>query len=110
MKKAKDFAKEIIDSFVNAQKANDSHLLTQKLTEVFLELTRNEITELKVMRHIKTDSGLIPVFKEQRQKYNSICKHVNAIHDNLLDLNLFDELIGLTYPNIFEWYKANVLV
>ena len=57
----------------------------------------------------KMDNGLIPIFKEQRQKYNAICKVVNTVKSDLLSITDFDEVIKEVHPSIYEWYVSNVV-
>ena len=70
----------------------------------------SEVQELRKMRNISTDKGLIQIFKEQRQKYGSICKIVNGVKADLLSITDFDEVIKEIHPSIYDWYVSEVLV
>ena len=111
MRKAKQIANEICLVYADAIMQNNWQLFTKKLSDVFKEVAVNDVLELSQMRNVKTDNGLIPIFKEQRQKYNSVCKIVNSIKNDLLCITDFDEVIKEVYPeDIYKWYYDNILV
>lgn len=109
MKKAKEYSNELLVVYADAVMQNNWKLFTDKLADVFLAIGVTEIKELRTIRNIKTDNGLIPIFKEQRQKYGAICKIVNSVHFQLLKITDFDELIKEIYPSVYGWYMQNVL-
>ena len=109
MKKAKEHASELLVVYADATMQGDWKLFTNKLAEVWMEVAVKEIQELRKMRNVSTDNGLIPIFKEQRQKYGSICKIVNEVKPDLLSLSDFDEIIHEVHPSIYEWYSTNIL-
>ena len=109
MRKAKEIANELCIVYADAVMQDKWYLFTKKLTDVFLEVAVKDVRELRQMRNVKTDNGLIPIFKEQRQKYNAICKIVNTVKSDLLSVEDFDRVIKEINPSIYEWYVSNVL-
>ncbi len=109
MKKAKYYAGEIIAAISNTKSTNNTKILSSKLAEVFIELTVNELEELRIARNIKTDDGILAVFKEQRKKYLAICKRVNKVSKITLPVSDFDDLIKAIYPTIYNWYEKNII-
>lgn len=109
MRKSKEIANEICVVYADAIMQDNWKLFTKKISDVFLEVAVNEVQELRKMRNVSTDSGLIPIFKEQRQKYNSICKVVNTVKSDLLSVTDFDEVIKEIHPSIYDWYVSNVV-
>ncbi len=110
MRKSKEIANEICVVYADAIMQENWQLFTKKLSDVFMEVAVKDVQELRQMRNVKTDNGLIPIFKEQRQKYNAICKVVNTVKSDLLSVTDFDEVIKEVYPSIYEWYVSNVVV
>ena len=41
----------------------DWKLFTKKLSDVFMEVAVKDVQELRKMRNVSTDNGLIPIFK-----------------------------------------------
>ena len=109
MRKSKEIASELLVVYADAVMQENLQLFTKKISDIFMEIAVNEVLELRKMRNISTDKGLIPVFKEQRQKYGSICKIVNGVKGDLLSITDFDEVIKEIYPSIYEWYISNVI-
>ena len=109
MKKAKEHANELVVAYSAAIMNENWKLFTQKLSDVFLEVAVNEVKELQKARNIKMDSGLVPIFKDQRAKYGSICRIVNTVKADLLSITDFDEVIKVIHPNIYDWYVSAVL-
>jgi hypothetical protein len=110
MKRAKEHANELIVAYSDAIMNGNRKIFTDKLSDVLEEVAINELKELQKQRNISLDTGLIPLFKEQRNKYASICKIVNSVDEGLLSISDFDDVIKLIYPDIYEWYVENVLV
>jgi len=109
MKKAKEYANELLVVYADAVMQENSQLFTKKLSDVFMAVAVNEVRELQKIRNVSTDNGLIPIFKEQRKKYGSICKIVNGVRPDLLSITDFDEVIKEIYPSIYDWYVSTVL-
>ena len=110
MRKSKEIANEICIIYADAIMQENWKLFTKKLSEVFMEVAVEEVRELRKMRNVSTDNGLIPIYKEQRQKYNSICKIVNTVKSDLLSITDFDEVIKEVHPSIYDWYVSKVVV
>jgi hypothetical protein len=109
MKKAKEHASELLVVYADAVMQENWQLFTNKMSDVFMAISVSEVQELRKMRNVSTDNGLIPIFKEQRQKYGSICKIVNCVISDLLSITDFDEVIKEIHPNIYDWYVKEVL-
>lgn len=109
MKKAKEHANELVVAYSDAIMNENWKMFTGKLSDVFVEVAINEVKELRKARNIKLDTGLIPIFKDQRAKYDSICRIVNTVKADLLSITDFDEVIKEIYPNIYDWYISQVL-
>ena len=109
MKRAKEHASEIVIVYADAVLQENRHLFIEKMTDVLMAVTLIEVQELRKMRNTSTDNGLIPVFKEQRNKFDSICKIVNIAIPTLLSIADFDEVIKKIYPSIYDWYASTFL-
>jgi hypothetical protein len=109
MKKAKEHANELVVSYSDAVKNNNWDIFKTKISDVFYEVAVTEVKELQKARNIKLDTGLIPIFKDQRAKYGSICRIVNTVKADLLSITDFDEVIKEIHPNIYDWYVSQVL-
>lgn len=110
MKKAKEHARELLVAYADAVMQENRQLFAEKLSDVFMAVAVNEVQELHKMRNVSTDNGMISIFKEQRQKYGSICKIVNVVKSDLLSITDFDEVIKEIYPSIYDWYISTVLM
>lgn len=110
MKKSKEYAKELVIAYERSLNKNDFLEFKDLIANVWFELTCKEVKELAVARNVKFDSGLIPILKDQRKKYASICNIVNKINSDLLSVSDFDEVIKRTQPKIYDWYVSEVLV
>ena len=110
MKKSKEHASELLVVYADAVMQENWQLFTKKMSDLFMAVAVSEVQELRKMRNVSTDKGLIPIFKEQRQKYGSICKIVNGVKADLLSITDFDEVIKEIHPSIYDWYVSEVLV
>lgn len=110
MKKSKQYASEILISVADSiGDENKSHFIN-KITDVLVELVFTELEYLRKQRNVKTDSGIIAIFKEQRNKFIAICKIVNKVKNNLLTVEDFDLAVKKIYTeNIYEFYEKNVI-
>ena len=109
MKKSKEHASELLVVYADAIMQENWKLFTEKLSNVFLEVAVNEVQEMRKARSISTDNGLIPIYKDQRLKYASICKIINVVKPDLLSITDFDEVIKEVHPKIYDWYVSTVL-
>lgn len=109
MKKAKEHANELLVVYADAVMHENWQLFINKISAVFTAVAVSEIHELRKIRNVSTDNGLIPIFKEQRKKYGSICKIVNGVKSDLLSITDFDEVIKEIHPSIYDWYISVVL-
>lgn len=109
MRKSKEIANELCVVYADAIMQSNWSLFTSKLSEVFKEVAVDDVKALRIARNVTQDSGLVPIFKEQRQKYMSICKVVNQVKPQLLNVTDFDEVIKEIHPSIYGWYLENVV-
>lgn len=109
MKKAQEYASEMLVVYADCLMSKDWDPLRKKISEVLVNVAVREVTELRRMRNVSKDSALIPIFKDQRKKYQSICTTVNKVHDSLLNVTDFDKTVEAIHPTIYDWYVSNVL-
>lgn len=109
IKKAKEHASELVLVYADAVMQENWQLFANKLSDVFMAVAVNEVKELMEMRNVSTDNGMKSIFKEQRQKYGSICKIVNGVKSDLLSITDFDEVIKEIHPSMYNWYMSDVL-
>lgn len=110
MKKSKEHASELLVAYADAIMQENLQLFTKKLSDTFIAVAVSEVQELRKMRNVSTDNGLVQIFKDQRQKYGSICKIANGVKADLLSITDFDEMIKEIHPSIYDWYVSEVLV
>lgn len=109
MRNSKEIANEICVVYADAIMQKDIKLFTKKLSQVYIEVVMMDVNELRKLRKVSTDSGLIPIFKEQRKKYGAICRIVNTVASGLLSISDFDEAVKEIHPRIYDWYVDKVL-
>jgi len=109
MKKARQYASEILVAYTDTIFLKNIEIFKKKMAEVLKSITINEIEELIKTRNVTTDNGLLSILKEQRQKYKSICNIVDIAKQGLLLVTDFDSVIEKIYPSIYEWYCKYVL-
>lgn len=103
MKRAKEYAKEIIETFINGDK--DSAI--NKASETIKLLAVDELNEIKTQRKVAIDTGLIGIFREQNNKWKSIVRHVNK-EIEILEENGFSNCIGMFYPKITDFINKAI--
>jgi len=86
MKKAKEYAAQIIES-------NHSQ---EVIKQVFHEMV-NEIHEVSVARKVKSDKAIRAIILEQQQKWAAICRIVNK-QQPVLDEKGFINLLKVAIP------------
>lgn len=109
MKKAKEYADELAKAFDKSVRTGNNEYITKMLADVLYRVTRTEVFELKELRKISTDQGLVPIFKEQRKKYAAICRRFNKYGNGMLSVADFDAAIKMSYKAIYHWYETEVL-
>ncbi len=109
MKKGKEYSDEILKSLNESLLNDDMMIFVYKLNEVFKNLLIHEIDEIKKLRNVQYDNGLIAIFKEQRKKYETIVKHVEKQFPNFMLITDFDDAVKTYYPEIYGWYVENVI-
>lgn len=99
MKKAKEFAKEIIEIYIQfgENKAIESG-------SIVIDVLINESKEIEKQRKAKSYSAILSVLKEQNIKWQSIVNNVNKEIPNLLNhkafLNRIETKMTMIYPNL----------
>lgn len=110
MRTSKQIANELLVHYADAIMLKDKEIFNKKLSSVFEEVVIKDVEELRKLRNVQYDAGLVGVFKDQRQKYASICVAFNkGIKSDLLKVTDFDEVVKEIYPSVYEWYCENVL-
>lgn len=101
MKKAKVYAEQI-NSINNGYVTNliDNEEYSRKVIPIIIELFRDEVDELKKARNVKTDAGLINIFKEQVTKYRSICSKVN-LKDGIFRVDNLKTMLQIAWNEDF---------
>lgn len=69
VKKSKVYFQELKEVY----DAGDEENISSKVVSIFKEFFFEEIPELRKIRNAKSDSSMIAIFKEQNQKWNSLC-------------------------------------
>lgn len=100
----------IESSKAHAQNIIDNLIDIKVVSNVLTKVLSAEVTQLRKARNIKLDSGLIPIYRDQRNKWSSICKIVNKHYDKeYLDTQMFDDGFVELYPSLSSWYTKSVL-
>ena len=104
MKKAKEYALEFISAYeknirfdlISTPKEKAFNYVKQT-TRLFQDLFIVEVKQLIDLRNIKTDFGVINIYKEQWKKINSIIKHVG--NEQILSLSDFHNFLNVMYKD-----------
>jgi len=100
MKKAKEYAKEIIETYVEKNQHEALVLGAQVVKELFKE--SEEITKA---RKVTNYAPMLAILKEQHLKWTSICRHVNKevllLNDRAF-LDVIEERMTMIYPNLMK--------
>ncbi len=100
MKKAKEYAKEIIETYVDKNEREALIKAAQSLKDLF-----TESTEIQTQRKITNSASMLAVLKEQHLKWVAICRNVNK-EINLLNerafLDVIEEKMTMIYPNLMQ--------
>ena len=101
MKKAKEYAQEILKSIEDLSDKNIEAAMVEPIRICFMSLI-GEIDEMAKTRNIKTNSAMVAIINEQNQKWKAICRHVhenNALGEkNILREDGFIDLLKKTVP------------
>lgn len=80
MKKAKEYFEEMKIAF----DSKDEEIMKAATVRIFKEFFNKEIPELIESRNAKSDSAMKAIFREQNQKWNSLCDKCEAYGWNVL--------------------------
>lgn len=100
MKKAKEYAKEIVDTYIE----KNEEAAIDKAGEI-LQCLFKESVEIQNQRKIRNYRPMLAVLKEQHVKWLSICRHVNKEINILPEkafLQVIKETMTMIYPNLME--------
>ena len=98
MKKAKEYAKEIIDTYIEKDKDEALKKAAYAVKDLF-----NEADELNKVRKISNYGPMLAVLKEQHLKWVSICRRVNKeviLLNERAFLEVIEERMTMIYPNL----------
>lgn len=93
--------KELVKRFIESEdKESELHEIIKGLG--------TELQELQKARNIKTDAGLIPIFKDMDAKYKSFVFKVNSHYGKpVLKQNLFSIWLKTVFPLAYNYYINN---
>lgn len=100
MKKAKEYAKEIIETYIE----KDTNAALKKAAEANKCLF-GEYEEIVKIRKISQYPAMLSLLKEQHLKWVSICRHVNKEVELLNEkgfLNVIEDKMTMIYPNLLQ--------
>ena len=100
MKKAKEYAKEILDIAEDEDLAAALIKAAQTVKDLFAEYE-----EIIKMRKITKYAAMLAVFKEQHIKWVAVCRRVNdryaMLNENAF-LEVIQEKMTMIYPNLMQ--------
>lgn len=100
MKKAKEYAKEIIETYVDKNEGEALVLAAQTVKELF-----KESEELQKARRVTNYAPMLAILKEQHLKWTSICRHVNKevlLLNERAFLDVIEKKMTMVYPNLMQ--------
>ena len=100
MKKAKEYAKGIIETYVDKNEGEALVLAAQTVKELF-----KESEELQKARRVTNYAPMLAILKEQHLKWTSICRHVNKevlLLNERAFLDVIEEKMTMVYPNLMQ--------
>lgn len=100
MKKAKEYASEIIKEYVEKDESAAYVKAAQSVKDLF-----SESEEIQKMRNVRNYAPMLSILKEQHLKWQSICRHVNREINILNDrafLMVIEEKMTMIYPNLMQ--------
>lgn len=100
MKKAKEYATEIIEVYVEKDAAEAVKKAAQSIRDLF-----NEVEEIQKARSIRNYGPMLSVLKEQHLKWVAICRSVNKEIPLLREngfLDVIKEKMTMIYPNLMQ--------
>jgi hypothetical protein len=100
MKKAKEYAQEIINTYIEQNQDAALVKAAQTVKDLF-----TEVSEITQARNITRYQPMLAVLKEQHVKWISICKHVNKEINLLNDqafLQTIEQEMTMIYPNLLK--------
>ena len=91
--------KQLVKRFIEAE--NKETTILQIITEM-----GTEFQTIQKARSVKTDRGLIPIFKDMDKKYRSFVFKVNTHYgEKLLKSDMFEIWLKAIYPVVYIFYK-----
>lgn len=100
MKKAKEYAKEIIETYIEKNESQAKYKAAEIVKDLFAECK-----EIENKRKITKYAALLAILKEQHLKWVAICRNVNK-EINLLNerafLDVIEQKMTMIYPNLMQ--------
>lgn len=89
MKKSKVYFEELKE----ALESKNEESINKKIVSVFNDIFIKEIPEIIEMRRAESDSAMKAIFREQNQKWNSICNKCESIGCNVLKRDAIKNIV-----------------
>jgi hypothetical protein len=102
MKKAKEYAIDILDTYIKTDQETAIRLAAGIVKELF-----NEVIELQKLRKVGTVGPLYAIFKEQHIKWVAICNRVNKEIPLLNEWAFVQNIeahMTMVYPSLIRLY------
>ncbi len=102
-------AKEIVKKFVGKVKDNLSNegLINECIDEIVIQFW-NDFAHLRSARNIKFDKGLLPLFRELDNKWNTVRRLLfKRYGQHLIKPEGFGIILKMRFPKGYEYYKNN---
>jgi hypothetical protein len=100
MKKAKEFAKEIVETYIIKDQDEALALAAQTVKDLF-----KESIDIRDTRRATNYGPMLAILKEQHLKWISICRHVNKdilLLNERAFLDVIEEKMTMTYPHLIR--------
>lgn len=100
MKKAKEYSKEIIETYVEKNEREALVLAAQTVKELF-----KESEEIQKTRRVTNYAPMLAILKEQHLKWVAICRNVNkeiVLLNERAFLDVIEEKMTMVYPNLMK--------
>lgn len=100
MKKSKEYAKEIVETYINENEKAALSKAAGIVKQLFIEEG-----EIRTARKVTNYAPMLAILKEQHLKWVSICRHVNKevlLLNERAFLDVIQEKMTMIYPNLMQ--------
>ena len=100
MKKSKEYAKEIVETYINENEKAALSKADGIVKQLFIEEG-----EIRTARKVTNYAPMLAILKEQHLKWVSICRHVNKevlLLNERAFLDVIQEKMTMIYPNLMQ--------